>query len=383
MSTLTISSGVYVNDDVFPTTRFSPISMSSVGVRTREKLYPQKILGMAGAVQPITFDITRFARKKVIDDLLPISATFVAREPRRTLDGSIDAVVNDGAELCKFEWQEVDRRSGSVYTQSEFGYFRIVNAQVDGVQESLQIVLFPVDRLRFVNTSTYLSSDTEWVISDLAPIMWFDANDESTVTLIPGQGGRISAWADKSGNGYDITQGTVLQSPYWGTRTINGLPAVEGDGVNDYLARTGTPTISQPNTILVVAKADVVGYNDVMIDSGGGAARQVIAGFGTPAYWSIYAGIIVSSTNATLDAALHTAVFDGASSTYEINGTQVAATNPGTSSLVGLTLFGDTSRTGFFDGLIGEFFAFDRVLTADELAKAEAWLAYKWGLTIS
>jgi len=112
---------------------------------------------MAGAEQPITFTISRFARKKVIDDLLPHAAKFVARAPRRTLDGFLDAVVNDGAELAQFSWSETDRRDGTSYSQSEWGFYRVVSPQVAGARESLQLVLFPVNRLRFVNSSTYLS----------------------------------------------------------------------------------------------------------------------------------------------------------------------------------------------------------------------------------
>lgn len=107
--------------------------------------------------QPIAFTTERFARKKAIDDLRSIAAKFIARPPRRTLSGFIDAVVNDGAELVKFEWTERDRRDGSTYTQSQFGFFQIGNPTVRGTRESLQLVLYPVNRLRFVNSSTYLS----------------------------------------------------------------------------------------------------------------------------------------------------------------------------------------------------------------------------------
>lgn len=157
MSTLTISGSVYVNNDAAPTTRFTAVTLSNVGLMSREKLYPQSITGLADADEPITFDITRFARKKIIDDLLGKSAKFVARGPRRTLDGFIDAVVGDGAELCKFEWTEVDRRSNTEYTVDEYGYFRVSNAIVTGMRESLQLIVYPVDRLRFVNSATFLS----------------------------------------------------------------------------------------------------------------------------------------------------------------------------------------------------------------------------------
>jgi len=97
MSTLTVAFAPYVNDDTSTTTRHASVTLTNVGVQPREKLYPQSIQGLADSEQPITFSLERFARKKVIDDLLPHAATFVARAPRRTLDGFLDAVVNDGA----------------------------------------------------------------------------------------------------------------------------------------------------------------------------------------------------------------------------------------------------------------------------------------------
>jgi len=157
MSTLTVAFAPYVNTDTSTTTRHTSVTLTNVGVQPREKLYPQQVQGLAGAEQPITFSLERFARKKVIDDLLPHAATFVARAPRRTLDGFIDAVVNDGAELAQFTWSETDRRDGTSYSQSEWGFYRVQAPQVAGARESLQLVLFPVNRLRFVNSSTYLS----------------------------------------------------------------------------------------------------------------------------------------------------------------------------------------------------------------------------------
>jgi len=157
MSTLTVAFAPYVNDDTSTTTRHASVALTNVGVQPREKLYPQEIQGLADAGQPITFRIDRFARKKVIDDLLPHAATFVARAPRRTLDGFLDAVVNDGAELAQFTWTERDRRDGTTYSQSEWGFYRIQAPQVAGARESLSLVLYPVNRLRFVNSGTYLS----------------------------------------------------------------------------------------------------------------------------------------------------------------------------------------------------------------------------------
>lgn len=157
MATLTLNGDVYVDTDTSTTERFTEVTLTSVGVDRASKAYPQALRGMAGLEQPIAFEISRRVRKKLIDDVLDLCATFVARQPRRTLDGFIDAVVNDGAELVNASWTERDRRDDSTYTQSESGFLRLVDPTVRGDRESLTLVLYPVNRLRFVNSTTYLS----------------------------------------------------------------------------------------------------------------------------------------------------------------------------------------------------------------------------------
>lgn len=157
MATLTVTFAPYVNTDTSTTTRHTAVTLTSVSVTVPNKAYPQSIEGLADADAPIAFTFDRFVRKKVIDDLLPHAATRIARAPKVTLDEFSDAVVNDGAELVEFEWTERDRRDDSTYTQSQWGFFTINQPRIQGTRESLTLTLYPVNRLRFVNSSTYLS----------------------------------------------------------------------------------------------------------------------------------------------------------------------------------------------------------------------------------
>lgn len=147
MSNLTITGDVFVNDDTSTTERFTSVSF----------VMAQSLTGAAGLEAPLRFDIERPARKAMLDDLKGIATTFIARAPRRTMSGRIDAIVNDGAELCKFAWTERDRTNNNTYSESQFGFFRINEPTIRGHRERLQLVLYPVNRLRFVNSSTYLS----------------------------------------------------------------------------------------------------------------------------------------------------------------------------------------------------------------------------------
>jgi hypothetical protein len=65
----------------------------------------------------------------------------------------------------------------------------------------------------------------------LSPALWLDAADTSTITQ---SGGKVSAWADKSGNGRDVTQATSTRQPTTGIATQNGRNVISFDG-NDWL----------------------------------------------------------------------------------------------------------------------------------------------------
>lgn len=80
---------------------------------------------------------------------------------------------------------------------------------------------------------------------------WFKADAGVTES-----GGAVSAWADQSGNGNDITQATAGYQPTYVDDYRNGLPAIVFDGVDDYIDRSSLTqgTISNPFRIYAVYK---------------------------------------------------------------------------------------------------------------------------------
>lgn len=94
--------------------------------------------------------------------------------------------------------------------------------------------------------------------------LWLDASDLSTITQT---GGNVSAWADKSGNGYNATQGTGANQPLTQVDTINGKNSITFDGVNDSLSLSAG--------ILSVTNGDYTIYF---------AARKPVTGNGGYAY---------------------------------------------------------------------------------------------------
>jgi len=81
-------------------------------------------------------------------------------------------------------------------------------------------------------------------------VIWLDAN-----TIIQANGTQVSSFADVSGNGNNLSQGTFVKQPLFNTAVVNGLPAVQFDGNNDLLARGATPALESTNlTYFIVFK---------------------------------------------------------------------------------------------------------------------------------
>lgn len=51
-------------------------------------------------------------------------------------------------------------------------------------------------------------------------------------------GDAVTTWPDRSGNGYDVTQGTAGSRPLYKTNIFKGKPALLFDGVDDYFENT-------------------------------------------------------------------------------------------------------------------------------------------------
>lgn len=130
--------------------------------------------------------------------------------------------------------------------------------------------------------TTIIRPTPQFVPSDLADLYaWWDATDSSTLTIATG----VSEWADKSGNGFDLTQTTGARQPVTGTRTIGGLNALEFHANRFILVEPFT----MPNdcTIYLVSRAESVNTNtfdavfsfnananDFQIDAGSGTGDR-------------------------------------------------------------------------------------------------------------
>jgi hypothetical protein len=81
--------------------------------------------------------------------------------------------------------------------------------------------------------------------------LWLKA--DAGVTL---NGSTVSAWADQSGNGYNVSQATVASQPLFQTNQFNGQPALFFDG-GDWLNNTVNSVVTSGTgrTVFIVARA--------------------------------------------------------------------------------------------------------------------------------
>jgi hypothetical protein len=195
----------------------------------------------------------------------------------------------------------------------------------------------------------------------------------------------VTTWADRSGNGYDMTQGSTTWAPYYRSRSMNGLPSALYDGTNDYLQTS--------------AALDYTGFISVVRCSATSGNRGLIGAFasnGLPdgAYYIGFNGANrssgftrVSSTRqfglaaGAGDLALNTpAIFSASRSNSEIKaaingvyGAQVTfSITPSTvigPSLLGATAYSTSTRTDYYLGDIAIMIGIQGSRPSDSIMK--------------
>ena len=179
------------------------------------------------------------------------------------------------------------------------------------------------------------------------PIAILDAAQGITLN-----GSNAAGWADQSGNGNDVLQGTAADQPGWNATdgNLNGQPSVVADGVSEYLesALFADGDISQPNTIFGVMKyKSLGGGTPILIDGRDSTARHAM--FHGATNFSLFAGTSVVAVQ-TRDTNSHVwaALFNQASTQSWLDGgTPASPATPGAQAMGGITLFASDTATAW------------------------------------
>jgi len=186
-----------------------------------------------------------------------------------------------------------------------------------------------------------------------------------------------NAWADQSGHGFDVVQGTASKQPADSTLS-NGKRAGLWDGVNTILKTTGGDVIDPGDwTFAAVVEPDITQPHSHLIDSSGAGGRLVMgvdANANKVAHydgaWREYgasAGGLQAITWQLIVGAGATGYRDGA-----VIGTNSYPAVKGLGS--SLSIGGDVSTgAGLYKGLVREIIAFSPALTTQQLQNLFAY----------
>jgi len=217
----------------------------------------------------------------------------------------------------------------------------------------------------------------------------YDAQDLASISL---SGSQVTQWNDLSPNANNATQGTAINRPLSGTRTINGKNSIDFDGTNDFLTNNGIAASftgeDKPFTVFVCVDRDAAANTSWSM----GRSTS-----GTPYLWQYDDGIEIrddGNSSTSLDilnsqtngAKIVTYRSTGLNFTGYINKTLVntgTAYNRGTITLNIATIgaYRTSAATDFFlNGAIGEIIFYNRELTTTEVGQVQDYMMARWGL---
>lgn len=206
-------------------------------------------------------------------------------------------------------------------------------------------------------------------------VLWAAADDLSL-----SDGETVSTWPDQSDSGNDLS---ALGAPVFRDSRLNGLPTVDYDGTDDGHEVTG-PSLSQPNTLIVVGRIFDTTSTNFFIDGADSTARNGIYGNGNTEAWRAYAGSsIEGGAPRSTDFVILIAVIDGASSILRRNGTQIASGDVGSDDMGGIRLASDADAATWMNGDIAEVVVCESRLSDSQIQDQEQRLSDKWGISIA
>ncbi|SDM47709.1 hypothetical protein SAMN05421823_11435 [Catalinimonas alkaloidigena] len=235
--------------------------------------------------------------------------------------------------------------------------------------------------------------------------LWLKANAGTSTTT---SGATVASWSDQSGRTNHATNATAAARPTYVPNAINGNPALDFDGTNDYIGGTAG---AYSRSYYIVLSPDAAISRTL--------AGQMPFGMGSSANTYNYGGLGLGSITGsfTNEVILH---LDGSSTNWRRgltgNATYAAATpyliavrdNAAANSLnlslngvnvdnsqvnsfstivntaynVGNTNPGSSGAAAFFNGKVAEVITFTNRTADAEHARIQSYLAIKYGLTL-
>jgi hypothetical protein len=254
-----------------------------------------------------------------------------------------------------------------------------------------------------VSVRARVASDTKTVRKDRRPVATAAAPSFNPLTSFttdpvhgvwasdplwvpPSDGGAVSSWRNGGSVGTpNFTQGTGSKQPTYraSTAAYNNKPTVQSDGTDDFLA-SNFADLTQPIWIVLLGNYGSTSGTRYLCDAHTVQSHIIYNNSGANNY--AYGSAALATTTATnTNPNLHVCKFNGASSTYQLNGTTIASGNAGAVGMDGATIL---ARAGGSTTAGAGHIAYYAVFTSDPTAQAEwaafkAWVTSTYGITVA
>ena len=204
--------------------------------------------------------------------------------------------------------------------------------------------------------------------------LWLDAADAATVLRT---GANITAWIDKSGNGYTVTGASPSQPTYTSdTISFNG----------SQFFTTNYTNFPAAESIFIIVNVSLPSGEGTFLQPNQNGGRQFYLEFSKLQTARSSSAVLLDSTMIYNLRTLVESTNSGTSLNHFINGLNVGSNNSvtpyigtGSTTTIGARSIGDRGITGS----IHEVVIFSSVLTTNQRQQIEGYLAWKWGLQAS
>lgn len=240
--------------------------------------------------------------------------------------------------------------------------------------------------MRYGQRSRVSTQVKEWLpYFDISPLrygpqLWFDAADASTVTL---SGSSVTSWADKSGNGFSVSQGSAVKQPTYLTANQNGLNTISFDGGDALRTNSGFFTGHLNTNFVVFRLTNTTNAAQYLIDTGAGTNNllSTISNTSLRAGGGVYPTFATGLSSATMYVAdwIQNAA-STTSSSGALNGSLTSSLNMGTVGRTGLAVGEAVNSSALLSGEVMEIVVYNKILTSEQRIDIRDYLTLKWAI---
>jgi hypothetical protein len=196
---------------------------------------------------------------------------------------------------------------------------------------------------------------------------------------------KVSAWADQSGLGHDLTQVTAANQPLLVDAAENGSLAVRFDTSGGDSLASAAFTLNQPEDVFAVMKVLTQGTAGVLdIGWDGIAAGDMVLGNIIAGTVAISAGVALSYAGVDLAFPAYDyfeCQYNGATSVVNAHGLALGSTgNAGANNAGGFTLGGLANGTRGMNAEYTEILIYNRILSAAERTQLNNYLKWRYDI---